>query len=81
MERQQNGVLFLLTITTAVFMPMQAWSGYFGMNFQVRSDADGWIQADPLLQLGGSGLLVYWAVVLVFTGILIWVVARQARWI
>ncbi|CAD7964051.1 unnamed protein product [Amoebophrya sp. A25] len=79
-DRRQNRVLYSLTMVTAIFMPLQAFAGYFGMNFQTKDDVDGWIQADPVLQLGTWGLVVFWSTVTLSTFGLLYLVGRQAKW-
>ncbi|CAD7942787.1 unnamed protein product [Amoebophrya sp. A120] len=72
-ENKENSVLFLLTLVTVACLPMQAWADYFGMNFQ---NAEG-KQGDPLLALGGYGVLVYWVLVFVCTAGLLLVVGTR----
>ncbi|WKE66809.1 CorA family divalent cation transporter [Gallaecimonas kandeliae] len=64
-DAQMNKTLYLLSIVTALFLPLSVITGYFGMNvggLPWVEDKDGWLWVSALM--GGcfvlSGLLMWW---------------------
>lgn len=64
-DAQMNKTLYLLSIITALFLPLSVITGYFGMNvggLPWVEDKDGWLWVSILMGgcLGISGLVMWW---------------------
>jgi Mg2+ and Co2+ transporter CorA len=62
LDRRMNDILYVLTLVTALVVPAQFLTGYYGMNFE---DSEG--LGDPLLRMGTTGVVVFWGMTGGFT--------------
>lgn len=58
-QKKQNDVLYVLTVTTTCFIPMQLFTGVYGMNF-VDDDGE---PGQPELRWGSMGYVYFWLLV------------------
>ena len=58
-QKKQNDVLYVLTVTTTCFIPMQLFTGVYGMNF-VDDDGE---PGQPELRWGTMGYIYFWLLV------------------
>lgn len=72
LDRRMNDILYVLTVVTTLVVPGQFLTGYFGMNFQ---NEDGTLGA-PLLNLGSTGLGIFWAIVVTLTSSIIFIMYK-----
>ena len=63
-SHRTNDIMRVLTVLTAVFLPLNLIAGIFGMNFEfipLRHTADGvWIAMGSMLAVAGGLVLVFW---------------------
>eukprot|EP00977_Amphora_coffeiformis_P017667 scaffold5860_cov223-Amphora_coffeaeformis.AAC.6 len=72
LDRRMNDILYILTLVTTLVVPAQFFTGYFGMNFENNDGSLG----DPLLNMGGTGTGIFWAIVVGFTLLLAYMMHR-----